>query len=91
MNTILKAQPGFVGAYTSKVIKQVPPGKVWLVMARIEVVELDGKPEDQETKFAILAAVPNLIEERTKANLMRFSLKEIGKHIESNRANLEAK
>jgi len=89
MKTVVRYQPGFVSADTSKSVVQVPEGKIWLTLATVEVIELDAtEARDLDTSFTILAAVPDMQESKEKANLLRRALKQVGQHVEANKGNL---
>jgi len=88
MRTVARYQPGFVSADTSKSVVQVPEGKIWLTLATVEVIELDAtEARDLNTRFTILAAVPDMQESKEKANLLRRALKHIAQHVEANKDN----
>lgn len=79
MKTVARYIPGFVAANTRKSVKQIPPGKLWMTLVTVEVVELEEL--NDKTNFILFAAVPDEQEDPIKGSLLRMAGREIYKCI----------
>lgn len=90
MTTIFKSPVGFFSADTSKSIKQVPKGKLWIHTVQFTTYELEGESMDN-IEFTIAAALPSVLSEQgdnVNARLFARQLRQLAEHYEGNKENL---
>lgn len=90
MKTIFKSPVGFFSADTSKSVKQIPEGKLWIHTVQFETYELDADSEEgKNIQFTIAAAIPAELRKEGQienANLFQRLLKQIAQHWEQNKS-----
>lgn len=83
MNIIFKTQPGFFSVYSKKGDPDIPPGKVRLFMASIQVMDI-GEEIDMSTEFSIFAGMQRDMTPEQRRLFCKAVL-DLAHHIEENK------